>query len=105
MLQDFSRLLDLCRQSIMFEDVSDIVSCVAYMSSDPEVSILRIKNRLDPNYNAGVSAGYRDVGVNLRLVCDETRIFGLHAHVCEVQLLLSSFAKLKVCTLLLSQAF
>jgi hypothetical protein len=58
--------------------------------------VLRIKNRLDPDYDSARSAGYRDVGVNLRVVTPETRALGVDAHVCELQLLLRRFAELKV---------
>jgi hypothetical protein len=57
---------------------------------------MRIKNRLDPDYDSARSAGYRDVGVNLRVVTPETRALGVDAHVCELQLLLRRFAELKV---------
>ena len=88
--------MDLCRQSIVFEEIAGLAACLACIASDPDVKVLRIKNRLDPDYDAAVSAGYRDVGLNLRLVGSEPRSLGLHAHVCEVQLILRSFAQFKV---------
>ena len=57
---------------------------------------MRVKNRLDPDYDAEESGGYRDVGLNLRVVTAETRRLGVETHVCEVQLLLRTFAELKV---------
>ncbi len=57
---------------------------------------MRVKNRLDPDYDAEESLGYRDVGLNLRIVTAETLGLGAEAHVCEVQLLLRQFAELKV---------
>ena len=89
-------MVDLCRQCIIFEDVASVAACLQCIASDPEVRIVRIKNRLDRDYDSAQSAGYRDVGLNLRLVGPETRSLGLHAHVCEVQLILRSFADLKV---------
>ncbi len=59
---------------------------------------VRVKNRLDPDYNAEESLGYRDVALNLRVVTAETRQLGSETHVCEVQLLLRAFAELKVST-------
>ena len=59
-----------------------------------EVEVLRVKNGLDPAA-AGKSApeeaaadatGYRDVGVNLRVVSDAARERGVHCHVAEVSI-------------------
>ncbi len=57
---------------------------------------VRVKNQLDPDYDADESLGYRDVGLNLLVVTAETRLLGAEVHVCEVQLLLRQFAVLKV---------
>ncbi len=46
-------------------------------------------------YDAAKSAGYRDVAINLRMVCPEDRNLDLDQHVCEVQLILKAFAELK----------
>jgi hypothetical protein len=89
-------LVDLCRQSIVFDSAGDLAACLAAIYWDAGVEVLRIKNRLDPEYDSARSAGYRDVGVNLRLVTPETRALGVSAHVCELQLLLRRFAELKV---------
>ena len=62
-----------------------------------QVQVVRIKNRLDPAYDSGRSAGYRDVALNLRVVTAEAMALGVDLHVCEVQLLLRPFAALKVC--------
>ena len=91
-----SKLLDVCRQSIVFESVSDIATCLNAISDDDDVSIVRIKNRLDLDYDSSLSAGYRDVCVNLRFSSDLTESLGLERHVCEVQLVLLPYAKLKV---------
>ena len=57
---------------------------------------MRVKNRLDPAHRSGASAGYRDVALNLRLAGPAARRLGLDMHVCELQLLLRSFAQFKV---------
>ncbi len=88
--------MDLCRQCIVFDNASDLAACLAVICWDPEVHILRIKNRLDPDYDSARSAGYRDVGMNLRIVMPETKELGVNTHVCELQLLLRQFAELKV---------
>ncbi len=66
--QDVSRLVDLCRQSIVFESPGGVAACLAAIAADPTVALCRVKNRLDPKYDAAKSAGYRDVGLNLRMV-------------------------------------
>ena len=41
--QDPSLLVDLCRQSIVFEDVAGVAACLRAISEDPDVTILRVK--------------------------------------------------------------
>ena len=53
-----------------------------------------MKNRLDEGYDAGATAGYRDVVLNLVIDTPETRRLGLETHVCEVQLALLCLAGL-----------
>lgn len=55
---------------------------------DPEVRLLRVKNRLTLDYDESITAGYRDVAFNMAL----NTMFGF---VFEVQLILKSFYKLK----------
>jgi hypothetical protein len=94
--QDVSHLLDICRQSIFFESFVDMAACLAAISKDSDVVISRIKNRFDPALSSAVSAGYRNLAVNLRIVTSETRSLGTEMHVCEVQLLLLPMAVIKV---------
>eukprot|EP00291_Cryptomonas_curvata_P030406 CAMPEP_0172209320 /NCGR_PEP_ID=MMETSP1050-20130122/35049_1 /TAXON_ID=233186 /ORGANISM="Cryptomonas curvata, Strain CCAP979/52" /LENGTH=521 /DNA_ID=CAMNT_0012889183 /DNA_START=1344 /DNA_END=2906 /DNA_ORIENTATION=+ len=65
--KDVSRLLDLCRQSILFECFDDLIKCLDIIRQDPDVCIVQVKNRFDPNFNSAQTAGYRDVAINLRL--------------------------------------
>jgi hypothetical protein len=94
--QDVSRLTDICRQCIVFDCISDLVECLRIIEADPEIMLLRIKNRMDPAYNAQPSAGYRDVALNLRIASPLTSSYAVNAHVCEVQLILLPFAEVKV---------
>jgi hypothetical protein len=98
-LQNVSRLLDICRQSIFFHSVADIVACLCAISNDPDVVLVRVKNRYDPESDASLSAGYRNLAVNLRLDNSETRALGIETHVCEVQLLHLHMAVIKVISL------
>jgi hypothetical protein len=52
-----------------FETLSGIVSVLGAIASDPEVRLARIVNRLHLSYDATVTAGYRDVLVNLVSGC------------------------------------
>ena len=92
-------LSDLCRQSIVFRDAAGLAGCLRAIADDPDAEVVRVKNRLDPGYDAAASAGYRDVGLNLRLLSAQARELGVEAHVCEVQLILRPYAELKVCGL------
>jgi len=92
---DVSYLMDLCRQAVIFESVHDIVRCLKEIAKDPSVVVVRIKNRLDRNYDSSISAGYRDVVLNIRILTSETLRLGLETHVCELQLILKKFAELK----------
>jgi hypothetical protein len=94
--QRASSLVDLCRQTIVFGDLAGIAGCIGEIGADPAVRVLRLKNRFDPGFAASGGAGYRDLCINLRLVTDETTRLGVENHVCELQLLLKSFAELKV---------
>jgi hypothetical protein len=73
-----------------------MTACLCTIAADLDVEILRIKNRLDSNFDSAQSGGYRDVSLSLRIVTDETRSLGIDLHVCELQLLLRAFYTLKV---------
>jgi hypothetical protein len=98
-LQDVSRLVDICRHSIYFDTIEGVSQCLSKIHSDKDVTILRIKNRFDPSFDAGKSAGYRNLALNLRVVTKETMALGTETHTCEVQLLLLQMATIKVSTL------
>jgi hypothetical protein len=96
--QDNSHLVDICRQIIVFDDLSGLLECLRIIRLDSEARVLRVKNRLDINYNSSKSAGYRDVALNLTLKSDAALANGLDTHVCEVQLMILSMYQLKVNT-------
>ena len=50
----------------MFKDLAGVASCLRSIAQDPEVAVLRVKNRLDPSYDARTSAGYRLLLSDLR---------------------------------------
>eukprot|EP00285_Hemiselmis_virescens_P009409 CAMPEP_0173379784 /NCGR_PEP_ID=MMETSP1356-20130122/2596_1 /TAXON_ID=77927 ORGANISM="Hemiselmis virescens, Strain PCC157" /NCGR_SAMPLE_ID=MMETSP1356 /ASSEMBLY_ACC=CAM_ASM_000847 /LENGTH=703 /DNA_ID=CAMNT_0014333185 /DNA_START=14 /DNA_END=2122 /DNA_ORIENTATION=+ len=92
---DASYLVDIARNSIIFECIQDICVCIQTICSDKDVVVERIKNRMDPDYDTELSAGYRDVCINLRIATEWTEHMGVSTHVCEVQLLLTRIAKNK----------
>ena len=91
-----SRLLDLCRQSIVFDSAADVAACIRAVRKDSDAHVVRIKNKLDPAFDACPYGGYRDVAVNLRLSTPAAVRFGLESHICELQLLLRPYAEFKV---------
>ncbi len=94
--QDISRLVDVCRQSIVFDTAADIAACISAIGGDVDVVVERVKNRMDPEAEFRAVGGYRDVALNLRIDTEETRATGVETHVCEVQLLLRCFDTIKV---------
>jgi hypothetical protein len=89
-------LLDLCRQSIVFDDLAGVAACLRAIATDPEARLVRVGNKLDPGFDSRASAGYRDLSLNLRVVTAATERLGVDTHVCEVQLILREIAELKV---------
>ena len=90
-----SRLTDVCRQTAVFPDVASLTQCMVAIDSDPEVELVRIKNRMDQHYDSRHSAGYRDVNINLRITSPAAIHLGVNTHICEVQLVLLPVAQLK----------
>jgi hypothetical protein len=93
---DPSRVLDCCRQAIYFEDAGSLHRCVEAIGADGAARIIRLTDRLRGSYDAAATAGYRDVMMNLTISTEETRRLGLDAVVCELQLALVAFARIKV---------
>ncbi|EKX55382.1 hypothetical protein GUITHDRAFT_99165 [Guillardia theta CCMP2712] len=88
---DVSRLVDIVRQSIMFEDLKELHACLEMIAEDPDLQVIRVKNRFDRRYDARQTGGYRDVCLNVCLVTDETWRVGVSGHVCELQLALCDY--------------
>ena len=88
---DVSVLLDLVRQCIIFESLSDMIRAVETLRQDPEIEIKRVKNRLSPSYDESLSLGYRDVLFNICINSPATRELGISNHVCEILLILRRY--------------
>lgn len=90
---DVSKVLDICRQMIVFENIEDLSHCVAVIRQDNEVQVVRVKNRMDPDVDSvKVYAGYRDVALNLKFKTEEAETLGVDGHVCEVRLVYKDLA-------------
>ena len=64
---DYARIKDLRRASVVGPDLASIARFVERLGSDAAVTILRAKNRFQMTYNANErSAGYRDLQFNLQ---------------------------------------
>ena len=78
-----ARLVDIVRQRIVFDSLSDICKCLEIIANDPDLQIVRFKTRFDPRTDALRTAGYRDVVVVLRVVTHRTTSMGVAGHRCE----------------------
>ncbi len=93
-----SRLLDICRQALVYDSIQALTAGLRAMASDGDVVLVRVKNRMRVGQPAEETAGYRDVAVNLRIVTAETCRLGVETHIAEVQLVLRPMADIKVLT-------
>ena len=89
-----SRLLDCCRQRIVFREPGHLLLCLEAVQRDGEVRVLQVKNRLHDGYDGSATAGYRDIVLNLRIETAETERLGVETHICELQLSFCCFAQL-----------
>uniref|UniRef100_A0A6T8PCN9 Uncharacterized protein n=1 Tax=Hemiselmis andersenii TaxID=464988 RepID=A0A6T8PCN9_HEMAN len=92
---DFSHLMDISRSCIVFSTIKALNECLQAIADDDDVVVERVKNRYHPDYDSEATAGYRDVCINLRLVSSQAKALGAELFVCEVQLQLLDFARLK----------
>jgi len=92
---DPSHLVDVARNCLIFNNVNDLTICLGLIITDDNVRVERVKNRMSSDYDKSLTGGYRDVCLNLRIVSKDAQSLGAEQAVCEVQLLLESFARLK----------
>ena len=88
-------LLDLSRTCVVCRSIAQVNSVLQAIAQDPDVALLRCKNRLHPKYNGKATAGYRDLSLNLAFTSPEAARLGLDGVVCEVQLLVQAFYEVK----------
>jgi len=85
---DPSRLLDVVRSAVVFSSASSLLACFNLIAKDSDIR--RVKNRMDPSYDASLSAGYRDLSLNIAVSLPDGR-----EHLCEIQLHLSTMYAMK----------
>eukprot|EP00281_Chroomonas_sp_CCMP1168_P033151 CAMPEP_0206245362 /NCGR_PEP_ID=MMETSP0047_2-20121206/18655_1 /ASSEMBLY_ACC=CAM_ASM_000192 /TAXON_ID=195065 /ORGANISM="Chroomonas mesostigmatica_cf, Strain CCMP1168" /LENGTH=387 /DNA_ID=CAMNT_0053670653 /DNA_START=132 /DNA_END=1295 /DNA_ORIENTATION=+ len=92
---DPSRLLDICRHSIVFSTLTELTMCLGQIMLDDEIVIDRLKNRYTDLYDSSQTAGYRDVMLNFHVRNKTTAMLGAESHICELQLVLLGFAQIR----------
>ena len=94
-------LMDLSRACIVCNSVPQLVHILKCIDQDEDVTLLRYKNRLNPEYDSSKSGGYRDLSLNLKFTDhyeanvsknDEERWGGM---VFEVQLIIKAMFDVK----------
>jgi len=58
---DPSKLLDVTRSCLVFQNMSDLTNCLGLIITDDNVRVEQIKNRMCPSYDTSQTGGYRDV--------------------------------------------
>lgn len=91
---DVSRLLDICRERIVFEKLQDLTDCLEAVRCDEELIIVRIKSSMTkPGLKPVINSGLGFISINVRIDNCQTRKLAIHTHVCELQLMLKGFAE------------
>jgi hypothetical protein len=90
-----SRLIDICRERIVFEHVSDLASCLEHLANDPMITVMRIKSSMGASDDKKSSMNiFAQVAVNIKIDNEQTRRLCVHHHVCEILLQVKSMARL-----------
>jgi hypothetical protein len=86
---------DVVRQAVVFDTIPDMTLMIGALHNDPEIKVIRVKNRMATSYDASRTCGYRNVLVNLCLQNDITRYFNINMHICELQLVLKEVVEVR----------
>ena len=92
---DVSRLVDISRHCIYFDNLQDLAMCLGRVVTDIDTKVDRIKSYFDPGYDGEATVGYRGVVLNVRVDDAAARMLGCEGHLCEIQLTLCKFGELK----------
>eukprot|EP00039_Didymoeca_costata_P033098 m.40711 g.40711 ORF g.40711 m.40711 type:complete len:903 (-) comp9698_c0_seq1:102-2810(-) len=92
---EFDRLCDIARLTIIVQSFSDLFTVLSEMTSHKRklLKITRVKNRLDPVYDATLSGYYRDLLINVTVPC--TSEGDAFEHIAEIQITLASLVDVK----------
>ena len=71
-----ARLVDVARQTLVFESIKKIAHFLETIGDDQDVTILNVKNRYTRAHPASDTAGFRNVALNLRFVCPSAKALG-----------------------------
>jgi hypothetical protein len=83
---DPSRLLDVCRCRLVFDDPAGLAACLDLAGRTPGVRPVRLRGGLLPPGMQGSAAGpFRAVVLAVRRDSDAARALGVDGHVCEVR--------------------
>jgi hypothetical protein len=93
--RNVSFLVDICRHSLAFESIEDLKACLMTLCDDPEMEVVRVKNRMHHTIDSISTGGYRDVLVNGRFTNEVAVRYGVDRHIFEILLILKPFADLK----------
>ncbi len=73
-------MLDVCRFALVFDHAWDLTELLERICADKEVEVVGAKNRLQEDYDARLSAGFRDVHLNVRMTTPEAVRLGNASH-------------------------
>ena len=85
-------LTDVVRTSMVCTSLEQMEGVASAIFADPTVQLIRVKNRFDPDYNSALTAGYRDISMNLRLTATDSEYAEM---IFEVQIQYEAFYALK----------
>mmetsp|Transcript_25702 Transcript_25702/g.64803 ORF Transcript_25702/g.64803 Transcript_25702/m.64803 type:complete len:108 (+) Transcript_25702:177-500(+) len=88
-------LLDISRNSLVFETMEDLTICLRNIATDENVRVERLKNRMSPSHPSRETGGFRDVVINLKVTNEEAVSLGAELTVCEVRLMLVDFCNVR----------
>lgn len=88
---DVTRVLDFVRSSLIVDTVAEAKKALEFALDQAKVHAL--KNRYDPSYDGKVTAGYRDI--NLQLSFPEMEGTGFSGYIFELQIILATFLEVK----------
>lgn len=89
---DVSLLVDIAvRESLCFQTPADLLACLRFLSEDPHIQSIRIKNGFALDANIDENGGYRSVIVNIHVKTPEAVLLGIEKITSELQLTIKDY--------------